>query len=279
MSPRGSLISASLRAMDFDPKSGRLIGARVDDSVAEPSYGRDSRPSSQRESSAATGVQGGSGRGLDDASLGTRTQRSRADTPAGSEEQHVEADRGEVREALPLGFSPAQGFASSNKGLRRWIRWLARASKLQLSSPDPSLLVKAVDKLAITHLTDASAVFRVQSFRMQHGVEHKPSQASAVSLAQFYLAELETLALAEPEKDTKRQRVSSLQEGAPSGSGEADKAKGKGKEKGKKTKNNADATELCRQFSTDGGCPRGNTCRYKHYSAAGMSGRCFNCGE
>ena len=139
--------------------------------------------------------------------------------------------------------------------------------------------MKAVDKLAITHLTDASAVFRVQTFRMRHGVEHKPSQASAVSLAQLYLAELETLALAEPEKDTKRQRVATVQgEGAPSGSGEGDKSKGKGKDKGKRTKNNADATELCRQFTTDVGCPRGSTCKYKHYSAAGMAGRCFNCG-
>ena len=31
------------------------------------------------------------------------------------------------------------------RGLRRWIRWLARATELQLSSPDASLLIKAVD--------------------------------------------------------------------------------------------------------------------------------------
>ena len=72
------------------------------------------------------------------------------------------------------------------RGLRRWIRWLARATELQLSSPDASLLIKAVERLASTHLVDSSAVFRVQAFKLQHGVEHQPSQTLAVSLAQLY---------------------------------------------------------------------------------------------
>ena len=166
------------------------------------------------------------------------------------------------------------------KGLRRWIRWLARSAELQLSSPDPSLLIKAVDKLANVHLTDPSAVFRVQTFRMQHGVEHKPTQASAVSLAQLYLAELETLALAEPDaKEGKRQRVASASEGLPASPGEPEKGRGKGKDKGGKSKSGAEnQKELCRQFSTDGGCPRGNTCKYRHQGQSSMTGRCFNCG-
>ena len=48
-------------------------------------------------------------------------------------------------------------------GLRRWIRWLARAIELQLSSPDASLLIKAVEKLASVHLVDSSAVFGVSA--------------------------------------------------------------------------------------------------------------------
>ena len=59
------------------------------------------------------------------------------------------------------------------RGLRRWIRWLARATELQLSSPDASLLIKAAERLASTHLVDSSAVFRVQAFKLQHGVEHQ----------------------------------------------------------------------------------------------------------
>ena len=54
------------------------------------------------------------------------------------------------------------------KNLRRWLRWLARSTELQLAPPDASLLVKAVDKLGAAFLSDPSAVFRVQAFRLQN---------------------------------------------------------------------------------------------------------------
>ncbi|CAE7037961.1 Retrovirus-related Pol polyprotein from transposon TNT 1-94 [Symbiodinium microadriaticum] len=95
------------------------------------------------------------------------------------------------------------------KNLRRWLRWLARSTELQLAPPDASLLVKAVDKLGAAFLSDPSAVFRVQAFRLQNSIDHLPSQDSSVSLAQLYLAELETLLLVAP--DPKKQRVAALE--------------------------------------------------------------------
>ena len=168
---------------------------------------------------------------------------------------------------------------SSVKNLRRWIRLLARSSELQLASPDASLLVKAVDRLGQPYLGDSAAVFRVQAFRLQHGVDHQPSYAIAVSLAQLYLAELETLALMAPEN--KKQKVAVLQEGKSQGSDFPPKPKGaKRYDKGHKAETPKDGhKETCRQFNTDKGCPRGNTCKYLHKPLeGGMTGRCFNCG-
>ncbi|CAE7489027.1 GIP [Symbiodinium sp. KB8] len=160
------------------------------------------------------------------------------------------------------------------KNLRRWLRWLARSTELQLAPPDASLLVKAVDKLGAAFLSDPSAVFRVQAFRLQNSIDHLPSQDSSVSLAQLYLAELETLLLVAP--DPKKQRVAAL-ETPTADKPEEPKGKGKGKEKGGKP-NEGVEKEVCRQFSSEKGCPRGNTCKYVHQTHAGMSGRCFNCG-
>ena len=160
------------------------------------------------------------------------------------------------------------------KNLRRWLRWLARSTELQLAPPDASLLVKAVDKLGAAFLSDPSAVFRVQAFRLQNSIDHLPSQDSSVSLAQLYLAELETLLLVAP--DPKKQRVAAL-EAPAADKPEEPKGKGKGKEKGGKP-NEGVEKEVCRQFSSEKGCPRGNTCKYVHQTHTGMSGRCFNCG-
>ena len=168
---------------------------------------------------------------------------------------------------------------TSVKNLRRWIRLLARSTELQLASPDASLLIKAVDKLGQPHLGDSAAIFRVQAFRLQHGADHQPSYAIAVSLAQLYLAELETLTLMAPE--SKRQRVSALQEGGTQSQEAPMRHKSaKRNDKGGKQENAREPPkETCRQFNSEKGCPRGNACKYLHKpTEGGMTGRCFNCG-
>ena len=188
-----------------------------------------------------------------------------------------QAEKAAILQYLVNPESP-KDLGSSVKNLRRWIRLLARSSELQLSSPDPSLLIKAVDKLGQPHLGDSAAIFRVQAFRLQHGVDHQPSYAIAVSLAQLYLAELETLVLMMP--DSERQKVAALQEGGLSGPELPPRTRGpKRQEKGGKSEANKEVKETCRQFNSEKGCPRGNTCKYLHKpTEGGMTGRCFNCG-
>ena len=114
------------------------------------------------------------------------------------------------------------------------------------------------------------------------------------SLAQLYLAELETLQLSI--HSDKKARIAGLQgvpekEGVTShgetgyGGGKGDGSrKGKGgkgdksKGQGERQKVSEETKEACRQFSTDRGCPRGTSCPYGHDKSQGMKGRCFNCG-
>ena len=177
-----------------------------------------------------------------------------------------QAEKAAILQYLVNPASP-RDLNASVKNLRRWIRLLARSAELQLASPDPSLLIKAVDRLGQPYLVDSAAIFRVQAFRLQHGVDHQPSYAIAVSLAQLYLAE--------------RQKVAALQEGRPQVPEPPEKPKGpKRRERSERPDQSKDsAKETCRQFNTEKGCPRGNGCKYLHKpTEGGMSGRCFNCG-
>ena len=152
-----------------------------------------------------------------------------------------QAEKAAILQHLVNPESP-KDLGSSVKHLRRWIRLLARSSELQLSSPDPSLLIKAVDKLGQPPLGDSAAIFRVQAFHLQHGVDHQPSYAIPVSLAQLYLAELETLtALTLMMPDSKRQGCCAARKRQEKG-GKSDNAK------------EAAAKETCRQFNSEKGC-------------------------
>ena len=52
----------------------------------------------------------------------------------------------------------------------------------------------------------------------------------------------------------------------------------KGKDSaGKSSEGQGQTKEVCRQFSSEKGCSRGNACKYVHQTQSGMSGRCFNC--
>ena len=66
-----------------------------------------------------------------------------------------QAEKAAILQYLVNPESP-KDLSSAVKNLRRWIRLLARSSELQLASPDPSLLIKAVDRLGQPHLGDSA---------------------------------------------------------------------------------------------------------------------------
>ena len=142
-----------------------------------------------------------------------------------------------------------------------------------MTIPDSSLLIKAVERLSQPQVTDPPAIFRVQAFKLQHGVDHRPTHDIAVSLAQLFLAELETLSLQPAE--SKKPRVSALKEDGESDPNSDKGGKGKKGNKGKgsackSSENQGQTKEVCRQFSSEKGCPRGNTCKYVHQTHTGQ---------
>ena len=81
------------------------------------------------------------------------------------------------------------------KGLRKWRRWIARALELRVSVPDPSLQLRALDKLSPP--LGPSATFRVQTFRSQTLLDQAPSEASVYQFSELLLAEAEDAVLGE----------------------------------------------------------------------------------
>ena len=80
------------------------------------------------------------------------------------------------------------------EALRLWKRHHNRARELGASLPDPTLMVKALDKMMETLLSkNAQANFRVSTFRMQNEVDVNPSDSVVGKLYEVLLAEAELM--------------------------------------------------------------------------------------
>ena len=168
-----------------------------------------------------------------------------------------------------MGPESVNTFGEASRALRKWCRWLQRASELGLRMPDPSLLLKALERLTPT--LGPSAAFRVQSFRSQVLIEQAPTEEKVWQLSELLLAEAEEALLLEPsEKGPKKPTVAKAD-------GAADEAAGDGK--GPKGKGKAKQRAACQLWKTDDGCRYGRACQYQHDSLSPSDKRCFNCGS
>ena len=96
-------------------------------------------------------------------------------------------------------------------GLQKWFRHLERASAMNISVPDSSLLLDSLDKSLTTILAgNPSMNFRMHTVRMQLQLDTRPVQETVLEYARTVLAELELLAVAAPESSQKRQKVAAL---------------------------------------------------------------------
>ena len=84
------------------------------------------------------------------------------------------------------------------EGIRKWKCMVLRASELGAVLPDSSLLLKGLDSLTQSGLGDHPVVsFRVAAYRNESGVDFAPTQAKVAELAEYLLAEYETLSIQE----------------------------------------------------------------------------------
>ena len=64
------------------------------------------------------------------------------------------------------------------RGVRRWTRWIRRATELDVAIPDATLLVSGLDVLTSKALAGwPEAQFRLQTFRHQHSIDHEPIES------------------------------------------------------------------------------------------------------
>ncbi len=73
--------------------------------------------------------------------------------------------------------------------LREWRRTTVRAKELSLVLPDPSLMVKTLEK-AVTLMTDPQVNLKLNLQRIESELEINPTHASVDAFAKYIEAEL-----------------------------------------------------------------------------------------
>ena len=172
---------------------------------------------------------------------------------------------------------PASTAVEAAEGIRKWQRLCRRGHELDTVLPDPSLLLRGLDVLTGQFLQGHNVVnFRVAAYRNDTGVDYAPTSTTVAELAEFLLAECETLAIAEDPKapPTKRPRAARAK-ADPSAPTTNPKA---GAPSSPNPKASAATPTPCRDWGTAKGCKKGANCGFQHDRQV-LKGarRCWNC--
>ena len=157
--------------------------------------------------------------------------------------------------------------------IKAWKRSLRRSQELKVATPDPTLLIGALDKMSgVVVKSSPQAAFRLNSMRMQLMVDVNPTLPAVVSYADSVMAEAESLFHGGvPANATVK--VKALEGGAAAEAPQKGEGKGKTAEKGGKGDHLP-----CKFFGTEDGCKKGSDCSYIHdWSSIDKKGRCYNC--
>eukprot|EP00435_Cladocopium_sp_Y103_P069412 s890_g33.t1 len=163
--------------------------------------------------------------------------------------------------------------------LRGWKRWLRRAVELQITIPDPTLLVGALEKMGATLTQHSSqASFRLSSARVLLQIDVNPTVHGVTSYADVLLAEAEAAFHSVTQQTTAKVKALEVgnqsKGGLTSGGtvGDVKKAAGVTATPTKQIR--------CKFFTSDEGCKKGAECTFKHdWGGVEKHGRCFNCGS
>ena len=167
--------------------------------------------------------------------------------PGGSSEKAA------VLESL-RSIEPGVGATEVLGRLREWRRRTVRAKELNLVLPDPSLMVKTLEK-AISQIADSQVNLKLNLQRIELELEINPTYASVNAFAKFIEAELQAMSYATTSQ-TAPATVKALN--APTWTAGA----GKGTEKG--GEGTRSWKEPCWFFDTKSGCRFGKQCHGFH---------------
>ena len=140
--------------------------------------------------------------------------------------------------------------------LRRWMRWRERTVEIGAVAPDPSLLLKGLNKLMEKMMEgNRDLQFRIALVRSSLMVDTTPTEVNVEQLARHMLAEVEQLAL----MDKKPVSNPSKNDSPKLKNFEAEKGKGKGKERSE-----GEERPKRKFYMSDQGCRKGRECGFSH---------------
>lgn len=154
------------------------------------------------------------------------------------------------------------------QSLRLWRRRYNRALELQLQVPDPLILVRALDGIVQKVIScDLQAMFRINSFRMQHQIDVRPTQVSVGHLYDLLLSEADQLLYGNRDEPKENPSV-------PSSPSPGIKAL-----QPLPSPHKASIQKPCRFWGSESGCRLGSQCRFMHEWTGihDRSSRCWTC--
>ena len=158
----------------------------------------------------------------------------------------------------------ANSVGEAISGLRRWLRWKRRALDINVMLPDPSVMLRGLDRLVGKVLgSQPTLQFRVNLTRTTLMVDSMPTMGSIEQLAECLLAEFDQMSYSRRrEKAAQMPKVKKADVRDPPD------------EKKKEDKKEAP----CRFLLSEEGCRRGRGCKFSHDQKDDQK-RCWTCGS
>ena len=153
-------------------------------------------------------------------------------------------------------------------GLRKWLRWKKRALDMGLVLPDPSVLLRGLDRLVGKVVSSYPTLqFRINLTRTTLMIDAVPTMTGIEQLAECIMAELDQVSYAKKKSAAlQAPKVKRMEENGREGMG------------GRKNEEEKKDVPKCKFYLTEEGCRRGKGCRFSHDQKDEMK-RCWSCGS
>ena len=151
-------------------------------------------------------------------------------------------------------------------GTRKWLRWKKRALDMNLVLPDPSILLRGLDRITMKVLSlNPTLQFKINLTRTTLMIDAVPTLRSIEQFAECLIAEMDQVSHLKKKTVQPQPKIKKFEE--------------EGKPEGKKQEDEKKASP-CKFFLTEEGCRRGKNCRWSHDQKDPTDQkRCWICGS
>ena len=162
----------------------------------------------------------------------------------------------------------ASGVGEAIAGLRKWLRWKKRALDMGLVLPDPSVLLRGLDRLVGKVIGNHPILqFRINLTRTTLMIDAVPTMQGIEQLAECIMAELDQVSYAKKKSAALQPpKVKRMEEAGRNNNG------------GGKQDEERKEIPKCKFYLTEDGCRKGKGCRFSH-DQKDQSKRCWTCGS